>query len=594
MLQSIVGPPLMGVADLGFSEGPKVDGLKDSKKAGSDSFGGVLESKKRESLPRTTNEKVSASPIDGPDRSDRSKVTPEDLEQKAGKARATNEDGANKQTDGSSQRQKAILKFMDSFESEFGVPPTRIVEAMANLDVVNQTESPEKTVDQVIDQLGLDGEDVDQAKNMYMGLLAQLAKIENTAAVPLPLPDSNLGAMVAGTAMTQERASVALQKRQVLNQSLDGMNEKFWMKGGNARQAGAIQGDLADKIAQMNMQEKFAQLPAHSLVNIDETSFANGETFKSPLQLSDSLEVATPMEALSEQADEIEPIRELQDEGKEAVRGPESQVVPASAQEGQTDHFESHQQQQEQPKPEFFSARKVAKNEQQVLSKTVEKESLKNLLTVDSNLSSQGLPTLKPENAIPMGAVANTQMTSPPGMTSVDNQANIRQIMNQAQYLIKKGGGEMKVQMSPEGLGQIHMKVLVENGKVNVQMAAETNEAKKTLESSLSDLRNSLAAHKLSMDHVKVDVVNTMNTDGSMHNQTNQDQGSREQTRQFWNKFSENFGSPSQQREGFADIPNMRGYPRKRTDQPLEPIGTASVRRYAGVDNKGKGLNLVA
>jgi flagellar hook-length control protein FliK len=137
------------------------------------------------------------------------------------------------------------------------------------------------------------------------------------------------------------------------------------------------------------------------------------------------------------------------------------------------------------------------------------------------------------------------------------------------------------------------MKVVVENGKVNVQMAAETAEAKKTLESGLSDLKNSLAAHKLSMDHVKIDVVNSANADNNLQNQTNQDQGGRDQTRQFWNKFGENFGSSSQQRENFTDIPNLRGYPRKRTDEALEPVRSAGVNKYAAA-GKGKGLNLVA
>ncbi len=588
MLQSIVGPPLQGVADLGSSERSKVDDLRDSKKAGSDSFSEMLGAKEKESPPRTTTEKVSGKAVERPERSDQSKVMRKDLELKTEKVQATKDDGANKQAGGSSQRQKAILKFMDSFESEFGVPPTRIVEAMANLDVANQAESPEETIDQVIGQLDLEGEDVDEAKNMYMGLLAQLAKIDTNTTTPRPLPDPNLGAMVAGNAMAQERATSALQKRQVLNQSLDGMNEKFWMKGDNARQAGVFQGDLADKIVQMNMQEKFAQPQDLSLMNVDETSFAKDLKMQAPPV------TASQLEGVSEQVgDETETLPELEKTSKESVPTSEAKTAQVVEQAGQKDNFESFQQQQGQQRSEYSSDTKGTRGDQRELSKAGEKESFKNLFAVDSSLSPQGLPPIKQENALPMGVVANAP-TASSGISPSENEANVRQIMNQAQYLIKKGGGEMKVQMSPEGLGQIHMKVLVENGKVNVQMAAETNEAKKTLESGLSDLKNSLAAHKLSVDHVKIDVVNTTNAENNMQNQTNQDQGGREQTRQFWNKFSENFGSPSQQREGFADIPNMRGYPRKRTDQPLEPVGTASIRRYAGADNKGNGLNLVA
>lgn len=152
----------------------------------------------------------------------------------------------------------------------------------------------------------------------------------------------------------------------------------------------------------------------------------------------------------------------------------------------------------------------------------------------------------------------------------------------------------MKVEMTPEGLGKINMKVLVQDGKVNVQMAADTQEAKKTLESGLSELKNSLAAHKLSMDHVKIDVVSGANTDNSAQNQMNQNNpGARDQARQFWNNFGDNFGSGKQDRSGFSDIPSLRGYPRPRSDKGIEPVETASVNKYAAA-GKGKGLNLVA
>jgi flagellar hook-length control protein FliK len=232
-----------------------------------------------------------------------------------------------------------------------------------------------------------------------------------------------------------------------------------------------------------------------------------------------------------------------------------------------------------------------AKGEMLAKTKSTEKADFKKVLSADGSLTPQALPPLKQDMAADAAVATGATVAAAP--TKSENDANVRQIMNQAQYLIKKGGGEMKVQMSPEGMGQIHMKVLVENGKVNVQMAADTQEAKKVIESGLSDLKNSLAAHKLSMDHVKVDVVNHANTDNNAQNQMNQNTDSREQNRQFWNRFSENFGSPSQQRDNFTDIPNLRGYPKKRADEALEPIANSSVKSYAGT-SKGRGLNLVA
>jgi flagellar hook-length control protein FliK len=630
LLQSIVGPPLKGVADLASSERAKADSLKDPKKAGSDSFGQMLGAKSKEttppraeSPPRGAIEKVSKGPPERPERDDPSEVPRGESDRKAEKLKATPENGAKKEVNGS-QRQKAILKFMDSFESEFGVPPTRIVEAMANLDMSQQAASPEETADQVIDQLDLDGSDADQAKNMYVGLLAQLSQMEKTPVLP-PKPEMDGGLM-------RERFAEGVQKRQVLNQSLDNMNEKFWMKGAAAGAAtgavaGAADGDLADKVAQMSLQEKLGQPQGLSSLNMDEPSFARN--LKSALP-----EGATPLKDIPASSAEAPSVAKspeaalaalvaaaraaqgqagnaaaAEDDGedsapvnggkagaleglqaKPSLKG-EELIQQAGSHQGQGQQgFESFKQQQEGFNNQ--AGQSTAKGEMLMKSKLGEKADFKKLLGADGQLQPQALGQLKQDLIanVPAAGVAGAVNAAP---TPGENEANVRQIMNQAQYLIKKGGGEMKVQMSPEGMGQIHMRVLVENGKVNVQMSAETAEAKKTLESGLTDLKNSLAAHKLSMDHIKIDVVNSANAENSTQNPMNQDQGGREQTRQFWNRFNENFGSPSQQRENFADIPNMRGYPRKRTDESLEPIRSASVSNYAGA-GKGKGLNLVA
>jgi flagellar hook-length control protein FliK len=196
--------------------------------------------------------------------------------------------------------------------------------------------------------------------------------------------------------------------------------------------------------------------------------------------------------------------------------------------------------------------------------------------------------TLRPEMGMPMAA-APAAAGAP---TQAEHEAAVKQLMNQAQYLIKNGGGEMKVQMTPEGMGTIHLKVMLQDGKVNMQMSADTQEAKKTIESSLAELKTSLAAHKLSMENVKVDVVNSTSTDTATQNQTNMNgQHQRDQqTRQFWNQFNDNFGSQGRQDSLTAFQGNTRGYGKQR--DPLQPIETASATRK--VEGKGSGLNLVA
>ena len=147
--------------------------------------------------------------------------------------------------------------------------------------------------------------------------------------------------------------------------------------------------------------------------------------------------------------------------------------------------------------------------------------------------------------------------------------------------------------MSPEGLGQVHLKMAIHDGKVNLQMATETPEAKQAIESGMSDLKSSLAAHKLSVDHVKVDVVSGSSAGSAADNsqQSFNQQAQRDSTRQFWNQFQENFGNRSRD-EGLTDAPGLKGYGAQRRD-PLAPVeGTTSASR--SVEGKGSGLNLVA
>ncbi|MBS1971503.1 MAG: flagellar hook-length control protein FliK [Bdellovibrionales bacterium] len=635
MLPSIVGPPLKGVADFKApEENAKATTLRDEKKAGSDSFGQVLSAKaapvqpkakdRGEKVPMRERTPLKADKADTAERPQRAERRESD--EKVEKVTATKDNGVQKKSKGKSDRENAILNFMDSFESEFGVPPTKIVEAMANLKANDQAESPETTADQVIGQLDLDDQQEDQAKSMYMGLLAQLALIDKQPqqAMPLPKPDGQAERMFGGATSTMglshDRFASAQDKRSALNQSLDSMNQKFWMKGGAADHAATgMDTPLADKLAQMSLQDKIMQpqglqideslmnqrlqqpiagLQNPAAQNMTEASEGESSPEAALAALVAAARAAKGSAEMKDMASEFEDTSSAEAStapsienahGKMPMKADAMSVDGASQNQAKGFEFGKNPQQNMQGDG-HPSAAHTAKGELQAKTKSAEKADFKQTLGLEG-LQSQQAP-LKQEALVGGAAVAGAQAAPMP--TKTENEANIKQLMNQAQYLIKRGGGEMNVEMTPEGLGKINMKVLVQDGKVNVQMAADTQEAKKTLESGLSDLKNSLAAHKLSMDHVKIDVVGNTNTDNSAQNQMNQNNpGSREQTRQFWNNFGDNFGSGNQDRSSFADIPSLRGYPRPRSDKGIEPVETASVNKYAAA-GKGKGLNLVA
>lgn len=635
MLPSIVGPPLKGVADFKAPEAnAKAENSRDEKKAGSDSFGQMLGAKitpkakdsdiRTPSRDRAPLKNDSTDKVDRAERAERDDLRKPESDDKAEKVTATRDNGVQKKSKGNGQRENAILNFMDSFESEFGVPPTKIVEAMAKLKASDQAESPEATADQVIGQLNLDDQQEDQAKAMYMGLLAQLAQIDKQPQQqPLPQKPEGQAFMFGGATATaaaaHDRFSSAQGKREALNSSLDHMNQKFWMKGGapGAVNAASTDAPLADKLAQMSIQDKMMQpqglqideslmnqrlqQPVPGMKNLGQENLQEASEGENPeaalAALVAAARAAKGHAEMKEMASEFDDASSSADTGASQAPDMSHSKVPLKAEsqhvEGATQNhakgFEfgknSHQQQGDANGGLAHSA----KGEILAKAKGAEKADFKQALGLDG-VNGQPVP-LKQEAVAGGAVIAGAQAA--PAPTKAENEANVRQLMNQAQYLIKRGGGEMKVEMTPEGLGKINMKVLVQDGKVNVQMAADTPEAKKTLESGLSELKNSLAAHKLSMDHVKIDVVGSANTDNSAQNQMNQNNGGREQARQFWNNFGDNFGSGNQDRSSFLDVPNTRAYPKQRSDQAIGPIETASVNKYAAA-GKGKGLNLVA
>src|SRR5690606_12064167 len=113
----------------------------------------------------------------------------------------------------------------------------------------------------------------------------------------------------------------------------------------------------------------------------------------------------------------------------------------------------------------------------------------------DTSSGGSSLPTMDPSllarprvdssqaGAGAIGASFGTLMANRNSEGANDAQ-NVQHLLKQAEYIVKKGGGEAKIMMNPEGLGEVHMKIQVNDGNVSVEMNAETNEAKKLIESS--------------------------------------------------------------------------------------------------------------
>jgi flagellar hook-length control protein FliK len=518
----------------------------------------------------------------------------------------------NKTNSESPNREQVMLEFMDSMESEFGIPPQRIVEAMTKIPKSEQLSSPEDSASQVIAQLNLPDDDEQKALALYLGMLAQLKMAQES-----PMPKAAMMAAGAATAATAPALVSAQEKRASLNHSLDQMNSKFFMQGPNAMKPGSqavtkfnspvpempdldTKPDIfpQDKVA-FNPQSQSEKLPSfmrnpeviqkpdpglnemqQQMQNVDPNSKEGQALLKSLATLSASAAALNQglksdpknMQALKAEQVLIDP----KAQGTATASAASAAGLAALGFNGGDDDSDD------------TSSGEHSSPDQQLMTSQLTNPHL-------SHSQAQGVGGETQFGAMMAAAGAGANHA----VSANEKQANIQQLMNQAQYLIKKGGGEAKIQMAPEGIGQVHMKMTVLDGKVNLEMQAETKEAKKLIESSLGDLKTHLAHHQLAMDQVKVDVGNQTSSDAQSQDSKQRQmdprqEQSKDQTRQFWSEFNGS-GGGFERRGGFTDSPGVRAYGGTRRESPLTPTnsGTAQARMLAG-SGKGRGLDLVA
>ncbi len=595
MLNSIsVGPP-QGPPSWNSSKPDKVEGSK-------------------ESFDKALAEKVSSK--DDTKVSDRKVSSKDDKkeeirEKKPEQKEASSQDPLKKRA--AVLRQKAIAGFMDSFESEFDVPPTRLVEAMAQLPTADLEKNPEETADSVLAQLDLTEEQELQAKEMYLSLVSDLNRIDKAAQPPVVVtadPNAMMGSQL------KERFDVAKEKKIVLNQSLEKMNNNFFMKPGmqSAPANQEVSQSLEQGIESQTLDRSAAGASGfenglmEDTANLQDPSSAFQDRpvqqNPTPPTLPDSGKIKGGQGLNAENSKNASGTNLLEQMKKLSEQPAQPEIVKESAQplsqaplQGALAGMALKQGQAQQQQGEGFSGKGSGKEGGKKSSSGEGLEMLGSNVDVSTSsaVTSANAPATDTSAPFRSSAAAGTVMGAPrPAEGKEAHQdVNIRQIMNQAQYLIKKGGGEVKVEMSPEGLGQVHLKMAIHDGKVNLQMATETAEAKLAIESGMSDLKSSLAAHKLSVDHVKVDVVSGSSAGSAADNsqQSFNQEAQRDSTRQFWNQFQQNFGNRTRD-EGLTEAPGLKGYGAQRRD-PLAPVeGTSTAKR--SVEGKGSGLNLVA
>jgi flagellar hook-length control protein FliK len=113
-------------------------------------------------------------------------------------------------------------------------------------------------------------------------------------------------------------------------------------------------------------------------------------------------------------------------------------------------------------------------------------------------------PTDAVEPSRPSGVTAVPADTSAAGRSSSDEPALEHQIVQSLRLHATSGGGEARVRLRPEYLGEVTIKVVVEDGVVSARLEASVPAVRDWAERHESSLRQALGEHGLTLDTFSV------------------------------------------------------------------------------------------
>lgn len=501
---------------------------------------------------------------------------------------------------GKEEAEEEISKFMDSLQSEIGISPARIAEALQKQEFPPEVANNEDAMETLSESLDLDGKSSGKLQQLLQGLEQRLKTLNSQDVKGLLNPDIRnaikenqtlpVMKLIEGQALLQaqqqeKEGPASLLAPTSLNDKLTGLESLE--PGLDPKSLSSLESPALSASQKLVMASAAtASATALDHENVRQRITALNERFWMKNPAAESMPgPATP--AMLPQGFE-DKVRAMMADNAGIVsnsmnEGPQwAGASPNLPMQGM------NMDQQSMGSESFTGGEDSGFKEKALKGKSTTGDSLQGLGGLD--LPMPALPTNHSTAPAAAGSLGALSMLS-----AQERQENIQNILNGAKILLKDGGGEMKVQMSPEGMGPVELKVSMQDGRLNVEMATESREAKKLIESQMTDLKMGLAAQKLAVDSVKVDVVHKLNTDSNTQNFTNmnsnQHQQSQEQMRQLWNQFSDQFGSQNR-RNSYFDVKSPSDSPAKK--DALNPVGTSSKASPRRIEGKGEGLNLVA
>lgn len=410
-------------------------------------------------------------------------------------------------------RENAMVDFLTKMQDEFGIEPEQVVEAFAKLSDEALLASPEESAKEFLAALNLPEEKMPVAKELYSQMVAKTGDADlqeklDALDEAIATLDSSLEAV---SDYKLDQLGPAGQALKDLNQATDELVET----AGIPVAATTIEKHEAQRAVD-DMQAQLARLMNTQPKPIEE-----------PKNKDAKVELTTPsfdLKAPAAEAPMTEPILAA------------TMVATKTQAEAETTQEQGFQKPESEMKTEAPETAKRSTNESEFR--------LDGGAKVDSlSVTPQPvapMPQASPSVSTP--TVTATILDRP--MTSEEEAANVKQILNQARLAVKNGGGEIEMAMNPEGVGRVRLKVSMDDGQVDIRMVAENESTKKMLEKGLGELKSSLAEHQIKVENLKVDVGSEI----KKHMDQNQDHASRQQS---WQAAQDFLGRFRDERNGF-------------------------------------------
>jgi flagellar hook-length control protein FliK len=393
---------------------------------------------------------------------------------------------------------------------DIGVSADDIVQAFSTLNKDELGQAPEQSVDKIVMALGLDSHQANLARQAFNDLLQKTKAKSFGDELQAPNRSLNL------TALSQ-----AELQRKSLQHSLENLNRDFFMNRPRTAQGAPGTEALPPELRELaQRQQAEPMLTEDASETKRETSAAPFSG--TPVALPELKGIAVPQALAQAPA-------ALSTSAPNELSQLAAQMKPVTAADKKSVDELIRQFNGQQPTPAAAALetaptaglRKVPVGAS--AAATAPAAALGSLVGIggrnsksagddssgSDDLSSAYQNVLTGENRLAPNAAAKGEFQAQLGPTQ-NMPVGVPELMQQAHVMIREGGGEMKVTLHPDGLGEVAMRVSVDGNKVNVQMITESDEAKKLIERQIGELKSGLTANHLQVESIKVDTASNL------------------------------------------------------------------------------------